>query len=79
MSIQLVSAFYVKMFDTVVVGRYKANPNLRESLEYADDAGIPFVVVLGESERQEVTLVPFLIPFLATLNGSECIAAQKPM
>ena len=33
---------------------YKANPNIKDSLQYADDAGIPFVLVLGESELREV-------------------------
>lgn len=33
---------------------YKANPNFKDSLQYADDEGIPFVVILGESEKQEV-------------------------
>ena len=33
---------------------YKANPNFKESLQYADNAGIPFVLVLGESELREV-------------------------
>lgn len=33
---------------------YKANPNFKDSLQYADDEGIPFVAVLGESEKQEV-------------------------
>ena len=32
----------------------KANPNFKDSLQYADDHGIPFVLVLGESEKQEV-------------------------
>ncbi len=33
---------------------YKANPNFKESLQTADDAGIPFLLVLGESELREV-------------------------
>ena len=33
---------------------YKANPNFKDSLQQADDAGTPFVLVLGESELKEV-------------------------
>lgn len=33
---------------------YKANPNFKDSLQYADAEGIPFLVILGESEKQEV-------------------------
>ena len=29
---------------------YKANTNLKEALAYADDNGIPYVVLFGESE-----------------------------
>lgn len=29
---------------------YKANSNLKEALAYADDNGIPYVVLFGESE-----------------------------
>jgi histidyl-tRNA synthetase len=41
---------------------YKANPNFKDSLQQADDAGTPFVLVLGESELKEVTLPYPAIP-----------------
>lgn len=37
-------------------GIEKENPNFRDQLDKADNEGIPFVVVLGESELAKVSL-----------------------
>lgn len=56
---------------------YKANPNFKDSLQYADDEGIPFLVILGESEKQEVrTSSPHFMNDLPFLLWSGVAALQ---
>ena len=53
---------------------YKANPNFKDSLQYADDEGIPFLVILGESEKQEVSSSSLnSVSFLAYRFQSICL------
>ena len=46
---------------------YKANSNLKEALAYADDNGIPYVVLFGESELASQSVKVCRKPLLTQL------------
>lgn len=58
---------------------YKAAPTIKDALGYADDNGIPFVVLFGESELASASVKVMLPGFGAYLPHIESDIQWDPM
>ena len=55
---------------------YKAAPTIKDALGYADDNGIPFVVLFGESELASASVKVCVPLFFKWLMQHACVAER---